>query len=70
MNQRINKCFQIGVLVGGSGFCHHDQSNRIYSVDYLCLTICTRYDNNMTGFKIAVYEQKTEPNFEETQEKY
>ena len=47
-----NKCLHIANIIGGEGYCHHEQSNRVYSTDGICFTVCTRYDENMTGPKI------------------
>lgn len=51
------RCIQIAEIIGGGGYVHHEQSNRVYSIYGLCPTIATRYDSFMTGFKIG-YEEK------------
>lgn len=45
---------QVGNIVGGYGYVHHEQSNRVYSVEGICPTLSTRYDSFQTGFKIIV----------------
>lgn len=52
-----NKCLHIANIVSGGGYCHHEQSNRVYDSKGICPTVCTRYDEFMTGFKIMNEEK-------------
>lgn len=53
------KCMHFGNIVGGKYYCNFEMSNRVYSIDGICPTLTARYDGKMSGFKIAVYEAKT-----------
>lgn len=53
------KCMHIGNIVGGEGYTKYEMSNIVYSEQGLCPTLPARYDHGVTGFKIVVYETKT-----------
>lgn len=53
------RCMVVGLIVGGEGHVNYEQANRVYSTDWLCQTLPTRYaDDKATGFKILEWKKE------------